>query len=93
MTDSPRLVAALISASVCRQRSGARSFWVIEKVIGHFAFSATRSIIGRSSLMVERSSTNCSTARLPWVCMAAAIAVSSSSPAFRVGVKSPVEVR
>ena len=42
--------------------------------------------------MVERSSTNCSTLR-PCVCIPAAIAANSSSPAFKVGVKSPVEVR
>src|SRR6516165_9778533 len=90
--ESPFAAAALISASVWRQRSGARSFWVIENEIGHLVFSATRSIIGRSSCSVERSSTNCSTLR-PSLCMAAAIAVSSSSPAFSVGVKSPVEVR
>ena len=36
-------------------------FCVIENVTGIFVFSATRSIIGRSSLMVERSSTNCRT--------------------------------
>ena len=79
-------------SSVWRQRCGALSFCVIENVTGILVFSATRSIIGRSSLMVERSSTNCSTLR-PWPCIAAAIAVSSSSPAFSVGVKSPVEVR
>ena len=71
--------------SVLRQRCGSLSFCVIENVTGILVFSATRSIIGRSSLMVERSSTNCSTLR-PWACMAAAIAVSSSSPAFKVGV-------
>jgi len=42
--------------------------------------------------MLLWSSTNCSTLR-PTPCIAPAIAVSSSSPAFRVGVKSPVEVR
>src|SRR5215471_2000618 len=75
--ESPFAAAALISASVWRQRSGARSFWVIENEIGHLVFSATRNIIGRSSCSVERSSTNCSTLR-PSLCMAAAIAVSAA---------------
>ena len=79
-------------SSVWRQRCGALSFCVIENVTGILVFSATRSIIGRSSLMVERSSTNWNTLR-PAPCIAPAIAVSSSSPAFSVGVKSPVEVR
>ena len=70
---------------VWRQRSGDLSFWVIENEIGHLVFSATRSIIGRSSSRVDRSSTNCSTLR-PTPCIAPAIAVSSSSPALRVGV-------
>ena len=72
-------------SSVWRQRCGALSFWVIENEIGQRVFSATRSIIGRSSCRVERSSTNCSTLR-PTPCIAPAIAVSSSSPAFSVGV-------
>ena len=56
--DSPRAEAALMVSSVWRQRRGALSFWVIENDTGILVFSATRSIIGRSSLMVERSSTN-----------------------------------
>ena len=68
-------------SSVWRQRCGALSFCVIENETGILVFSATRSIIGRSSLMVERSSTNCNTLR-PAPCIAPAIAVSSSSPAF-----------
>jgi len=45
----PRAAALLISARVCLQRCGARSFCVTENEIGHLVLSAMRSIIGRSS--------------------------------------------
>ena len=80
-------------SSVWRQRCGALSFWVIENEIGHLGVlrhpQHHRQVFVDAGEIEHELQARCGLAP----CIAAAIAVSSSSPAFSVGVKSPVEVR
>ncbi len=77
-----RLAPALGTAVALRHRERDRTFRVVGDPQHHRQIFVDRRL----------SSTNCSTPA-PCPRIAPAMAVSSSSPAFRVGVKSPVEVR